>query len=248
METRTTEFKWPPRQAIVAAKTFDDVWGVRNPIKGRSVEECLGDIDKYTPKTTETEENATAKRKFKTKHVSGFTRRLKKTAAEFGDKLSEGEVWHIKKRHERHLDTWHKNNWNMEDQTTDCVFIQSVRLYQCPAEEVSVNKVRRNKYKRINGINVKHLIPELEPKRQPRRKRNISKEERLEANKLIYRRVEQLATKDPNEDAELWANIEAAGSAADCFTLRKNGSRRSKAGIINAIKHSLLKTRRWFRN
>ena len=208
MKTETTEFKWPPRQAIVTAKTFDDVWGVRNPIKGMSIKERLAEVDKYTPKTTETEENAITKRKFKTKHVSGFTRRLKKTAAEFGDNLTEGEIYHLKHRQIRHLRAWHTHAWELEDQTTDCEFIRSLRVH------------RRLKEK------------------------NISKEERLEVNKLVYRRVEQLATVDPKEKADLWGRIEAAGPAADCFTLRKNGSRRSKAEIINTIKHNLLKARR----
>lgn len=232
MKMETTEFRWPPPLAIVAARMFDDVWGIRNPIKGRNVKECLGDIDKYTPKTTETKEDAVTKRKFKTKHVSGFTRRLKKTAAEFGDNLTKGEIYHLKKRHERHLQAWRTSSWELEDQTTDCDFIRSLRANRRPAEQITIDEVRRNKYEVRAGSFI------------PRRKKNISKEERLEVNKLVYRRVGQLATKDPNEDAELWANLDSLGAAANCFMLRKNGSRKPKAEIVDGIKDNLLKTRR----
>ena len=157
---------------------------------------------------TETDKEAMTRRKFETKHVSGFTRRLKKTAAEFGGTLTEGEIYHLKHRQIRHLRAWHTHAWELEDQTADYEFIRSLRAHQ------------------------------------PLKKKNISKEERLEVNKLVYRRVGQLATNDPKEKADLWGRIEAAGPAANCFTLRKNGTRRSKAEIANAIKHNLLKARR----
>ena len=115
------------------------------------------------------------KHEFETKHLSGWTRRLKKITTEFGDSLTEGEIYHLKKRHVRYLKTWYMKGWGLESRESDYDFIWGLRMSRQSATEVKENKVWGEKYPVVNGMSVGEYIPKIEKYVHKKKKKDVSK-------------------------------------------------------------------------